>query len=154
MINAFKSGDQNAKPTVHAFTAVINACAYTLGENTEKRKALDIATAVFKAMPEYAQPNEITYGTFLKACMNLIPKGTARDSAISTVFRHCCENGHAGGKVIEIIQKFLSREQIEKLIKSELLVDGTIQQPELPLEWSRNVDRATINRKNNKLLSR
>ncbi len=143
MIDAYKEGDQNAKPTVHAFTAVISACAYTLGESSEKKKALDIATTVFKAMPEYAQPNEITYGTFLRACTFLIPKGSARDSAVCTVFRHCCSNGQVGQKVIEIIQKSLSRDLIEKLTMVKV-INGSINQADLPMDWSRNVDKTTI----------
>ena len=96
-------------------------------------------------MPEYAEPNEITYTTFLKACTNLIPKGPARDSAITAVFRHCCDNGRVGSKVIELIERFLSKEQIEKFSKCKMGTDGTIRQSDLPLEWSRNVNKAVIN---------
>lgn len=148
MTDLFKSGvGNNARPNVHAFTAVINACAYTFGENTEKRKALDIATAVFKRIPEYTQPNEITYSTYLKACMNLIPIGTARDSAISAVFRHCCEHGHVGMKVLALIEKSLSSDQIEKLLKCKMHYNGSIEQSVLPQQWSRNVDKTAVNPK-------
>jgi len=146
MIDAYKAGDRSLRPTVHACTAVINACAYTLGEGNEKKKALDIASSVFKIMPEYAQPNEFTYGTFLMACKNLIPKGAARDSAMCTIFRHCCSNGQVGGKVIEVIEKSLSKEQVEKLTKVQVK-DGTIKLSDLPTDWSRNVDKTKLTRK-------
>jgi DNA-binding phage protein len=145
MIDLYKAGDNYVKPTVHTFTAVINACAYTLGDSSEKRKAFEIATSVFKSMSEYAQPNEITYGTFLKACSNLIPKGQARDSSILSVFKHCCGKGRVSNKILDLMETTLSRDQFEKVLKSSRGIDGVFKPP-LPPEWSCNLEKSSSNR--------
>jgi predicted hydrolase (HD superfamily) len=149
MIQLYKDTDRKAddlRPNVFAFTAVMNACAYTVGEDTEKSQALKIAAATYKqskaSNDKFGQPNHVTYATFLRACSNLIPPGPQRDSSLRSVFEKCQQDGQVSDLVLKTLRDACSRELVLSLIgdKTDAMgKNGAIDVKLLPLEWSRGV---------------
>jgi len=133
---------EDLRPSVFAFTAVMNACAYVVGrDQSEKAEALKIATATYKqskASPDRkGQPNHVTYGTFIKACTNLIPEGPERDASLASVFEKCCQDGQVSDLVLKNLRDGCSRDFFQKLVGQ--IEAGRLDTNELPSEWTKNV---------------
>jgi pentatricopeptide repeat protein len=131
MISAYKDGNSAAKPNVFSFTAVINACAFTVGDDLEKNEAMQIAIAAYKLLGVYDSPNHVTYSCFLKACLNLIPKGPSQESALITVFKKCREHGQVTDMILKLLLRTLTPQQVEKIVG----VNGTISIENIPDDW-------------------
>lgn len=144
MIQAYKGGNRDAKPNVFAFTSVLNACAFTIGDVYEKKEALEIASATFRdliASPEYGFPNHITYITFLRVCSNLIPEESSnRISTIASVFQKCCQDGQVNDSVLRLLENILLPEELNKLVgPCKMDSNGNWKVCSIPKEWKHNV---------------
>jgi hypothetical protein len=142
MIRSYESGNENAKPTVFTYTAVLNACAFCTGGMMEKKEALQIATSTFKHLEsfEFDSPNHITYNTFLRVCLNLIPVSDARDSAVSSVFDKCKQKGFVTEQMFQVLQNaYPNMNHLERIIgwqdKRVQEKKGMMEFDDLPLEW-------------------
>lgn len=157
MIRSYESGNENAKPTVFTYTAVLNACAYCSGGMTEKKEALQIATSTFKHLESFKfdSPNHITYNTFLRVCLNLIPVSDSRDSAVSSVFDKCKQKGFVTEQMFQVLQNaYPNMNHFKRIIgcqdKRMKEKKGMIEFDDLPLEWKLvNHSSTTTTRKRN-----
>jgi pentatricopeptide repeat protein len=110
MIDLHESGLLTASPNTVCYTAVINACAYCIEDDMDKREALRVAIETYKnlEMSEYGNPNHVTYSNLITALRNLLPRGESRDSAVRTVFESAAKGGYVDGTVVQRVQcKFL-----------------------------------------------
>ncbi len=90
----FKSGRSHLRPDVTTYSSVINACAYC--NSPESRvEALETALRTFDKLCEQTEesPNNITFGTVLKAIQKLMPAGKRRDELVQKLFDQCCDEG-------------------------------------------------------------
>jgi hypothetical protein len=133
MDRLYRAGNPKVKPNEVTYTAVLNSCAHP-SERSDKRtrrKALD--TAIFtleelRSTAMYGQPNQITYGTFLLACANLLQvegggegdeddaggaageedrrlAAALRRSTTERAFRQCCQDGQVGEMVLSRLRR-------------------------------------------------
>ena len=77
MCRLHEEGNANLKPNASSFTIIINACAFSADvykSKNEKASILQIAVDTMEELRQspYANPTDITYGTFMKACYRLL----------------------------------------------------------------------------------
>jgi hypothetical protein len=142
MVQSYENGHDNAKPNVFSYTAVLNACAFCSGDKTEKKEALQIATSTFKHLEscKFDSPNHVTFNTYLRVCLNLIPVSDARDSAVSSVFQKCKKKGFVTEHIFQLLQNaYPNIHDLERIIgwQDEMTDEknGRMKFDDLPMEW-------------------
>jgi len=143
MIEAYESGNTDARPNTTAFTAVLNACAFTQGDIVEKKEALMIAASAYKdlCLSDYGEPNQYTFATFMRVCSNIIPQGPQRASSMKSVLEKAAETGMVDELVLKILQNSLYKDQLESMLPCKLPAKG-LSLSDLPAKWSCNVHKA------------
>jgi hypothetical protein len=143
MIDLHESGQLKAKPNTHCFTAVINCCAYSEKEVTEKRTALQIAVETFQELcqkPHYGAPNHVTYSSLMTAIRNLTPASEQRAASIRKLFQKCCQDGQVDDLVIRRMQSSMSVKQLRDTLGDKAVADDGQVSPESILpEWRCNL---------------
>ena len=93
-----------------------------------------------------ADPNQITYGTFFKACANLLPDDDEISRAIiKEAFQQCCKDGQVGEMVLTHLRSAappdLYHELVVKGAKLSLsrLSTRRVTVDDLPETWRSNV---------------
>jgi len=154
MENAYKEGNRDVKPNVFAITAVLNACAFTLGDIIEKKEALQIASATYKKLTasDYGKPNSVTFATFLRVCLNLIPKGPSQRAALGSIFKKCCEHGQVNDLILDIMRNSVPREEMEEIIGQDL-GEGRLTVAKIPHEYKCNA-KESVRRYPNRTLGK
>jgi len=140
MADAYESGNASAKPNVQAFNSCLNCCAYTSAAE-EKIEAFLIAVSAFLMLEKYAEPDHVTFATFLKAVSKLIPRGEERRTqVVDVVFHRCCRDGLVSPFVLQQLSFAASSEQYHSLLKEEIETPGKrVAIKDIPTEWMRNV---------------
>jgi pentatricopeptide repeat protein len=161
----------DAKPTVQAYSMVLNACAFAdsvevdgkvvKASPEQQMKAFEIAELIMDRLGNEPYPNvkstSMTYGTFIKCCGRLdLPDNIAQESA-SRAFADCCRTGYVSDFVFTQLRYALPPEEfLNVLVKNgyknlnskgkSLSRDGKRIRPvrldDLPEEWKRSVDRS------------
>lgn len=81
-------------PNARTYSAVLNACAYSLSDNeSEKLHAFQIARDTFQEMLNSIEPTPQCYLNFLVACERLLPPGEERHAIINSLFLECKRHG-------------------------------------------------------------
>lgn len=133
----YKEGNKYVRPNVVAANAVLNACAFTGGDIQHQNRAVEIAHAMLKDLEQSGRPDQVTYGTFLKVCANLIPDSASRHQIVEMLFTKCARAGQVGNLVLQQFRSLSSPEFYEKTTGKELT--EPIQIEELPKDWWCNV---------------
>eukprot|EP00565_Helicotheca_tamesis_P003951 CAMPEP_0185728158 /NCGR_PEP_ID=MMETSP1171-20130828/3609_1 /TAXON_ID=374046 /ORGANISM="Helicotheca tamensis, Strain CCMP826" /LENGTH=714 /DNA_ID=CAMNT_0028396833 /DNA_START=90 /DNA_END=2231 /DNA_ORIENTATION=- len=138
MCELYESGGRinpKVRPNVVIYNAVMNACAFTMGDSIEQHRAMEIAHSMLTELEksEHGTPDQITYGTFLKVCANQMPEGETRDQIVNVVFRKCAKDGQVGRMVLQQMKSLANPESYEKLLNRKMEED--IDVDDLPLEW-------------------
>jgi len=135
----FKEGNKSVKPNVVIYNAVINACAYTFGDNAEQNRAIEISNLMFKELEvsAYGNPDQVTYGTFLKVCNNQMPACDTRLRVVSAILKKCIQDGQVGKLVLDQLKSVTTEVQFEDLVGMSMwdCEDWKV----LPKKWRRNV---------------
>ena len=142
MIEMYEADTSRAKPNTFVYTAVLNSCAYAIGDDAEKADAMQIATTTFDELcnSRYGKPNHVTYAAYLTACRNLLPAGGTRAASMTSVFQKCCEDGQVNDLIIRRLESALTKEQLRELYQSVGLEGGQdMELSQLPAEWKQNV---------------
>ena len=141
MIALHESGKMAAKPNTLVITTLINACAYTQGEQSAKTEAFHTATEAFKQLykSKYGRPNHVTYTTYMVACRNLLPAGEGRTQSIEAVLRRCCQDGQLDKIVVEKAERIMEPERLQAFFGDAVSRDNRIDLTLLPQEWTKNV---------------
>ncbi|GFH56503.1 hypothetical protein CTEN210_12979 [Chaetoceros tenuissimus] len=125
------------KPSIYTFNAVLNACAYTFDQD-EKIRALVVVVETLVAIQEFAKSDHTTYGTLLKAFVNLIPANDKRRRrVVKAVFKVCCTEGMVGNMVLRQLRFAAPADLYEELLGRS--IDDEVKLSSLPSKWSRNV---------------
>eukprot|EP00535_Pseudo-nitzschia_heimii_P008023 CAMPEP_0197179612 /NCGR_PEP_ID=MMETSP1423-20130617/4497_1 /TAXON_ID=476441 /ORGANISM="Pseudo-nitzschia heimii, Strain UNC1101" /LENGTH=831 /DNA_ID=CAMNT_0042629539 /DNA_START=162 /DNA_END=2657 /DNA_ORIENTATION=+ len=142
MKSSYTAGIIKSPPNIYCYTAVINACAHAERDSIEKRDALQVFLATYKAMmnDKDVVPNNVTFATVLTALRNLLPADDKRTDATRRVFQKCVDLGMCNITVTQRLQSLLSTEQLKDLIGDERVDgNGAVMIELVPKEWSQHV---------------
>ena len=139
MVNAYQNGDDSLRPNIVAVNAVMNACAYTSGDAMSQNRAMEIAHERLKDVEssDYASPDQVTYGTFLKVCANQMPDCSTRQQIIEVIFKKCAHGGQVGNLVLQQLRIMGPPWLYSRLIGKD--IDEVVSMEDLPSEWWCNV---------------
>lgn len=142
MDKLYQAGYKNARPDEVTYTSVLNSCAFpaTLDRKT-RRKALDTAIFTLRELrsSRYGQPNEVTYGTFIQACANLLSDDDEMLRAvIEEAFQQACKDGQVGQMVLTRLRDAAPEGLYEELL-AKVSNSPTPSVSDLPLEWRCNL---------------
>jgi Pentatricopeptide repeat domain len=143
----YQTGTSRLRPDVTTASSVINAAAYYAGLPDGRPRALEIALRTFNKITDWGQePNNITFGTLLKAVANLLSPGDPqRDISARNLFDQCCDLGYVDGFVLSQVRHAspqLYRELVDEPCglggpNSDTSVSSLLKN--IPSEWSANV---------------
>ena len=133
------SYNNNEKPNVFTYNAVLNACAYTSGDEDAKTTAFQIACTTFNEIRNSKKqksksnnkivPNHVTYGAFLSACAKLLSQQEKTDKypLIEAVFRKCCKDGQVGDLALYSLKDATTPKLFKKLLldSKDVIDDGS-----------------------------
>jgi hypothetical protein len=140
MRHSFENGNHDAKPNSMTLSTVLNACAYTNGDEHDRKTAFNISRRIFKEIIKEHELNQIIFATFLKCCA-LIPPSAARSSLAVSIFNECRHKGMVDVKVILSLRRCLSRTDLLGLLRGTRLESGTISLQDIPQEWRFSVQK-------------
>mmetsp|Transcript_26413 Transcript_26413/g.39596 ORF Transcript_26413/g.39596 Transcript_26413/m.39596 type:complete len:114 (+) Transcript_26413:31-372(+) len=86
----------------------------------------------------YANADQVTYGTFLKVCENLMPPSDTRRQLVSVIFKKCAKDGQMGKLVLDQLKSILPPEQFEEMVGFSM-TDHSMGWKDLPSDWTSNV---------------
>lgn len=149
MKEGYENGNKNLRPNVVAVNAVMNACAYTIGDVPEQNRAMEIAHRQLKDLEssDYGSPDQVTYGTFLKVCANQMPDCSTRQQIIEVIFKKSSQSGQVGNLVLQQLKAMGPPELFYSLIGRE--IEDNIRIEDLPSEWWSNVVEGKWRRRRN-----
>ena len=111
-------GCGGAMPDITSYNTVLNAASFA-GSNMEiGQNALRIANLTFEELKEqssYLKPDEVTYGTMLKAIDRFMKPGPHKMDFMKSIFEESCASGHDGPMVINEIRKALADDEIQDI---------------------------------------
>jgi hypothetical protein len=144
-----ESNDKSLRPNVVAVNAVMNACAYTMGDVPEQNRAMEIAHRQLKDLETsgFGSPDQVTYGTFLKVCKNQMPDCSTRQQITEVIFRKCVRDGQLGNLVLQELKAMGPPDLYFQLIGRD--IDEDIKMEDLPREWWCNVVEGKWRRRRN-----
>ena len=142
-------GNSAVRPNMHAYNAVINACAFTAAgddqEGTAERlRAFQIAQDVLHELceSEYDRPSPSSFGTFLKACGRLSLPPDVVEKNVEEAFRTCCDMGLVNDFVLTQIRYSAPNGLYQTLLGDWATprTDGRarVEVSEIPFEWRRH----------------
>jgi len=144
MDKLYQAGNKETRPNEMTYTAVLNSCAFpAVLDPRTRRKALD--TAIFTLAElrasRYGQPNHVTYGTFILACANLLPRNDEmRRQVLEQAFHQCCTDGQVNEMVLANLRRAAPPDLFHELLP-ESVHSGrqAVSIEDLPPEWRANV---------------
>lgn len=139
MISSYKAtGSKKSKPNTHVFNAALNACAFTRYDINAKMDAFVITVSILILLQEYTTPDEVTYGTVLRACSNLLPRSDSRrDELVEKVFRKARDEGYVNDMVLTQLKFAASTPLFRELVGD----DSKVTLDDLPRAWTKKVNR-------------
>jgi hypothetical protein len=138
MRNSFQNGNNDAKPNLRTLSTILNACAYTNGDESVRLTAFNISRRVFREILSSDDVNQIIFATFLKCCA-LIPPSAQRDSLVESTFQECRQRGMVDVKVILGLRRCLSPQKLKEALDGTSLSSGIISIEDIPPEWRRKL---------------
>ena len=152
MDKLYQSGRGEARPNAGTYTSVLNAAALPAKsmDLKTKRKALDTAIFTLQELQscKYAQPTELTYSTFIKACHNLLSNEDEKSlrEVIEETFHQCKEDGQVGEMFLSGLREAAPQDLYKDLL-SEVVVKNKdcVEVGDLPHSWRCNVRNAVKN---------
>lgn len=117
IIECGNRGSGGATPDITSFNTVLNAASFASFGEDVRQEALRIARGTFEESKKqfHIQPDEITFGTMLKAVNRLMKPGDSKRELIKNIFEECYANGQVGRMVIDEIRQVLSAGEIEEI---------------------------------------
>ena len=140
MESLYEAGNIKLRPTVVSYNAVMNACAYTSNSDLhEQNRAIEIAHKMLRKLENspYGDPDQVTYGTFLKVCAFQMSDCSSRHQIVDSIFKKCCMDGQVGNLVLQQIRTIADEEQYYRLVGRS--IDEEIRMEDLPSDWWCNV---------------
>jgi len=149
MKKLYDAGNKYVRPNVIAVNAVMNACAYTVGDIQHQNRAVELAHKILKDLEQspYGSPDQVTYGTFLKVCAQQMPDSHTRQQIVEVLFKKCCRDGQVGNLVLQQFQSMASPELFQDVIGRD--IHDFVRMEDLPKDWRCNVVEGKWRRRRN-----
>lgn len=143
MDRLYQAGYKEAKPDEITYTSVLNSCAFPASlDSKTKRKAFDTAVFTWEELKisQYANANDVTFGTFIRACSNLLNEDeeTLRQ-VLGDAFQQCKEAGQVGEIVLCNLRTAAPLDLYEELLSEATAKDKVVGVEDLPFTWRRNI---------------
>jgi hypothetical protein len=147
MNKLYLAGNKHLRPNVVAVNAVMNACAYTVGDIKEQGRALEIAHTILQELEQspYGKPDQVTYGTFLQVCDSQMHICSTRSQLMDVLFKKCCKDGQVGNLVLQQLKTMATDEEYRSMFGRGS--DEPIRMEDLPNDWWCNVVEGKWRRK-------
>lgn len=135
--------EEALRPNEYPYNYVINCAANTIGTTEEKVQAFRLATQTYQEMrnSSLVQPDSFTYAFWIKACNNLLPRGSELHSkCVSIAFEQCKKDGVVTNEVLYRLQQCSTSKVVQPLLGVEAKPGqgNYVQVNDLPPLWSRN----------------
>ena len=140
--------DTDGKSLLIAYNTVLNACASSHSTHIIHYHASNdpfhIAMKVYSEIKNspLIKPDHITYGTFLKACSNLLPIGDERINMTREIFHSCCADGQVSEAFFRAMQIAAPTDLHDELVKKGKTYSLVNTIDTIPVEWRCNVRTA------------
>lgn len=136
------TGKETLRPNNIVYNSVLNACAFAIGDMEEQYRAIKIASNIFAAMNEskYKDPDEVTYGTYLKVICNQMPQGKQRKKVVQAIFQKAISAGMVGHLVLKQVKDVGLDATVQKMYFGTQSLDH-VNLNDLPKSWTKNVLR-------------
>lgn len=134
------TGNASLQPNNVVYNSVLNACAFTVGDLEEQSRAIEIANAMLVGLgdSEHGNPDQVTYGTYLKVLSNQMPASKAQVKAAEAVFKRCAKDGMVGDMVIRQLREInMDDESYQNLVGKSFYEEVGLG--DLPSSWTCNV---------------
>ena len=133
------TGNEAARPNVVIYNSVMNACAFTVGDLAEQNRAVEIAHRMLKELEvgDDGDPDQITYGTFLKVCLNQMPDSNNRRKVAALIFDNAKRDGQVGSMVLQHFRLLAPPDLYYDMVGRD--ISEEVDVADLPEEWSCNV---------------
>jgi Pentatricopeptide repeat domain len=143
--------DERLKPNAYPYNYVINCAANTVGTDSEKQAAFQIAAETFQSVrgSKILSPDSYTYAFWIKCCNNLLrseKEGDLRSKCISFAFEECKQRGLVTNEVLQRLQAN-SQSLVTKLLpmatdnKQTMTSRRIVQVEDVPRAWCREANR-------------
>lgn len=145
----YQAGNERLRPNVVAYNAVMNACAFTSAEVRDSSRIVEIAHHILKEMEQspHVNPDQVTYGTFLKVCANQMTDCSTRQQVVEILFKKCAKEGQVGDFVLQQLKAIASDELYLRLVGRNIDEDASLS--DLPKDWTCNVVEGKWRRRRN-----
>ena len=134
--------NEQARPTINTFDAVLRACSGTNGNPKARESALRISFQVFELIIKSSQvePSSVTFASLIKSMKRMMrKKDPNRVKLISKAFRKCCSLGLLNSFVLRQVQAALSDQELQLLLNDlNVRSDGRLSPKDMPSMWSEN----------------
>lgn len=136
------------QPDTTTYSSLINCCAYYNGPLEGRSEALAVALRTFAKLcdADGEGPNNVTYGTLLKAVNELTKIGKDRNDLIRKLFGQCREEGQVDGFVLSQMRHAASSSLFRELVSEPIGVHGAKGEAniktllrKMPAKWARNL---------------
>ncbi|KAL3778897.1 hypothetical protein ACHAWO_007863 [Cyclotella atomus] len=134
------TGNEALRPNAIVINSVLNACAFTIGDLEEQRRAIEIANLMFTAIcrSDDEDPDEVTYGSYLKVICNQMPPGKQRNKVVHAIFQKAVSAGLVGHLVLKQIKEVGLDDATQKMYFGTQSLDH-VSLKDLPSSWTNNV---------------
>jgi hypothetical protein len=135
-------GNDRVAVEEHAYSLVINACAFSNGSEEIESDAFRIAVIVFDELlnAKHTRPDPLTFGWFLQACGRLRVPPSQKASHLKRAFVRCCKDGLVSDFVLTRLRGAATDDLLESLLGRKVKKAGVCVS-DLPPSWSRNIHR-------------
>jgi hypothetical protein len=152
MIDMYEARTSRARPNVFIYMAGLNVCAFAVGYNAKKVRALQVFMTTFDELcsSDYTEPNYVTYIVYLTALRNLLPDSDKRRvPLLSKVFCKCCEDGPVSQLTLRRLESALTPKQVTE-VNHSVGFDRISPLPigQVPSKWRQNVVEKKSSNKN------
>ena len=117
MVECGNRGRGGAMPDITSYNTMLNVAAFSGPDTDVMQEAFRIATTTFDEMKEqdHIQPDDITYGSMLKAVDRLLKRSDAKSDLSRRIFEECYTEEQVGPMVINEVKRVLSAEEIKEV---------------------------------------
>lgn len=136
--------DRGMKPDTFTYNGAIRCCAYTTGEDREKREAFEYALSCLKQLrsSDSTKVDLYTYPAIFIACDKLLSNNEQDVQNIMEIWRMCCDDGCVSDLILSQLRKMkVSLETLRILLQNEDAM--SIGVTSLPKRWTRFYHRRT-----------
>ena len=144
LIQRMEQQHEGVKPDRTTYCSAINCCAYYTGPEEGKDDAFQIAMTIFNRIRESDNdgPNDVAYGTLLKAISRLLDDTDNRTTLVLDLFDRCIRAGQMNifvlGQVRQVLPPRVFQTVVLDPIGLRAPMSDTAMMRHIPRDWCQN----------------